>query len=255
MIILLPFRGRVGCSSAELDGRCSLYRGYTFMGGKNHQPCRTHLLPATQLSRFLSLGLAQLELGNVALEDLLICELKGGQGNVDRIVSLMEQSRKALLSARSACNELRGSMSKQRYVDLPTLRTTDLPMLGERLRSQNMVDSGAWDWVSTVMLDSGFAGILDWFCSEIEEIERKTGRLQDAISALSSSAERREVVSVIEENRPGNIKVAFADLYTTWSNFNARFLASSMLSTSLWYSFSEYPTLVQEPAAIPLGNG
>ncbi len=215
------------------------------MGGKNHQPCRTYLLPATQLSRALSLGFAHLEFGNVALEDLLICELNGGQGSVDQIVSSMKQSRNALFSARSACNALRESMTSQHYKDLPTLRTLNLSLLGEQLHSQGMINSSAWDWVSAMMLESGFVGVLDWFSSEIENIERKTGQLQDTISALSSSAERREVVNVLEENRSGNIKIAFADLYMTWSNFNVRFLASSMLSTSLWYSFNGYPAIVQ----------
>lgn len=52
------------------------------MGGKNHQPCSGYLALSTKLSRSLSLANAELELANVALEDLILAELDGNTGSL-----------------------------------------------------------------------------------------------------------------------------------------------------------------------------
>lgn len=50
-----------------------------------------------------------------------------------------------------------------------------------------------------------------------------------------------------------SFKPGFAVLYTAWTKFNALFLASSLLSTELWYAFtgkgSLAPTKLQLRAA------
>jgi hypothetical protein len=63
------------------------------------------------------------------------------------------------------------------------------------------------------------------------------------VSALEGIARKGEVTRTLEENRPGNIKEAFANLYCAWAKFNQDFLASSLLSTELWYAFNGYGSL------------
>ncbi|TXH01021.1 MAG: hypothetical protein E6R05_06185, partial [Candidatus Moraniibacteriota bacterium] len=97
------------------------------MGGKNHQPCKTYLANSTRLSRYLSLAYAHLELGNAALEDILLGELSPDWNSRDAIGHYRDLQRELVTSvgelghAKLALATLRQQMDETGFADLPTL--------------------------------------------------------------------------------------------------------------------------------------
>lgn len=219
------------------------------MGGQNHQPCRKYLPDSTEISRSLSLAYAELELGNVALEDLLLNEPNGGGGSVSPITKRLIASISSLKAALQFCSNLRSRMSQLDFVDLPTLQNTDLAALGERLSAEGMIVLEAWAVVADKMNEGGFEAMLSVLETKIQELIILTQELGDAINRLEQAAAVGKLSAILEENRQGNIKPQFAKLYCAWSTFNQIFLASSLLSTELWYILTGKASLCSSPAA------
>lgn len=213
------------------------------MGGKNHQPCSNYLPESTKLSRALSIAYAMLELGNGALEDAIIAELEGHKGRIEPITTFLERSEKALCEAASCASLLEQRMDELNFTDLPTLCKLDLDAIGIDFARRGLADLNAWQCISAKLRGNGFRTVLSGFGTTIAALTKCTATLKDQIAALAPTASRGEIGRVLEENREGNIKVAFAKLYTAWSQFNAIFLASSLLSTELWYAFNGFGSL------------
>lgn len=214
------------------------------MGGMNHQPCSGYLAKSTELSRALSLAKARLELGNIALEDLLLGELKGSPSTTDEIVVSLDGSLQALASAQQAAIELRQQMDEVGYADLPPLATLDWEAIGERLITQGLNDNRAWGEALKTIRTGGFYRMIDRFQSDISQLIAETDVLREEIKALEPAARIGAVNLVLEENRNGNIRPQFARLYTSWACFSQMFLASSLISTEIWYAFNRHGSLV-----------
>lgn len=218
------------------------------MGGKNHQPCGSYLPESTRISRALSSAHAQCELANVALEDLIITELDGRRGTVLQVVSQLEASELSLHTAIDFVGALKTKMDNSGFTDLPTLKTTDLDAIGINFANRGIADKEAWEAAAAIMRSGGFYGMLVHFLSGIATLREMTSQLRLEIVRLDGAAKTGEVNRIIEENRALNIKTSFAQLYTGWSRFNALFLASSLISTEVWYAFRGYGSLA-DPGA------
>lgn len=220
------------------------------MGGKNHQPCSSYLENSTKMSRSLSSARAELEGANIALEDLLLAELSGQRGSVRPITAKLDSSEGVLNEALSHCHALRRQMADNDFVDLPTLKKTNLHEVGDDFTGKGMVDSGAWARACAIMSATGFVGMLTHFEAEIAKLRELTALLNEQTLALHGAANAGQTCSVLEENRSGNIKIAFAQLYATWNTFDQVFLASSMLSTELWYRHTGKKSLCENAAML-----
>src|SRR4030042_2001572 len=183
------------------------------MGGKNHQPCHIYLAESTRLSRFLSLAYAELELGNVALEDVILAELNGQNGDTSVISKHLNFSMQSLTGATKMIGKIRQKMDEKDFADLPTLRKLNLWALGESLAENGLTDRTSWKMISEKMLKGGFREVLVLFESSIESLSVKTSSLMTKITALEDAAQKGEVSRILEENRPCNIKEDFAGLY------------------------------------------
>lgn len=220
------------------------------MGGKNHQPCKKYLPNSTEVSRATSLALAELELANVAIEDLILAELADGVGTVTNALEHLHASRRAISSACAAAGRLREHMEAESFRDLPTLRRVNLDTLGDQLAERNIVDAGAWARISELMNRAGFFCVLAHFDTSLDRLADKTDRLIECISELTDTVSRGGLTQLVEGNEPGNFKIPFAILYNAWSIFQLEFVASSMLSTELWYRHTECGSLVEVPQPI-----
>lgn len=211
------------------------------MGGMNHQPCNkpgtSYLRFSTMMSRWLSVAYSEVEQANVALEDVLLAELDGNGvgGTVTQVSKLLDDSRFELTQLLGVVRMLREDMQKHDFNDLPTLQSTDLELLGTQLITAGMVQSASWSIVYKMMRRDGFHGVLDYFEQEIGGLRQQTKALIDAVNGTEEMAKVGQLNFVLEENRLGNFKVEFATLYSSWHWFQQVFLASSMLSTELWY--------------------
>lgn len=213
------------------------------MGGKNHQPCRNYIEPSTRLSRAVSIACIELETANVHLEDLLLAEFGGGHGTVDGICDHLELSRKALLEVMGSIELLQSRMDKLGYKDLPSLHKIDLNKLGQKLADMGLVDKSSWDVMSSTMVGGSFYANLTRFKDHVLDLVNMTVTLNIAIGNLRASADEGKTNVILEENLPGNIRVDFARLYSSWSDFNREFLASSILSTEVWYASEGFGSL------------
>ena len=215
------------------------------MGGKNHQPCNAYLETSTRMSRAASLVYIAFEQANVCLEDLILAELNGSRGSVEGVLSSLDTSKGGLSDLRQEISNLRAEMEEKGYSDLPSLATIDLEELGRRLRADGMVEEDAWEVISEKMKAVGFYGVLDFFHDHASGLLHLTNLLARGIRNLRASVEEGSVSSVLEENRSGNVKREFARLYASWKRFDCLFLASSVLSTELWYAFNQFGSLVE----------
>jgi hypothetical protein len=220
------------------------------MGGVNHQPCGSYFPESTELSKAISMSYATLELANVALEDLILNEVGGGNGSVEGITERLNQSQDNLGNARKILEKLRAKMDENNFIDLPTLRKTNLKSVGHDLAAKNLININAWQKVSSIMEKHGFYGMISHFDGHLKTLQDKTAQLNSAVRVLSEKATHGLVIRTLEENQPGNIKVEFADLYTSWAEFHQDFLASSILSTELWYIFRGYGSLSDAAAKL-----
>lgn len=237
------------------------------MGGKNHQPCnkpppsegggkpkpgKNYLYHSTKLSRALSQSLALLELANVSLEDVLLWEMEGeDSSSLDLMQEYLTLSIRALEDAEASLSELANLMRERNFKDLPTLHTLDLSSLGVRLSKKAVIDSKSWNEVQTLMERKGFWGMVGYCRTRIQYLHRLTLQLLAAIEELKEAAQFTSVISILEENQPGNIKLEFGRLYTAWHHFNLRFVASSLLSTELWYQHQGFGSLLDKHEVRP----
>lgn len=213
------------------------------MGGKNHQPCAIYLKSSTKLSRFASAARARLELANIALEDVLLAELDGKRGEATLLLKELDASRAFIADALTTLADLHDEMVRNEYQDLPSLRKISVSATGTDFSREKMINQAAWNKVSASMKGKGFWGIIELFELRLKAIAELTEFLSAKISRLQPQIDKGELSLVVEQNRQGNFKIEFARLYNEWSEFEQEFLASSMLSTELWYQFNGFGSL------------
>ncbi|HEX9608605.1 MAG TPA: hypothetical protein VGA06_00105 [Candidatus Paceibacterota bacterium] len=203
------------------------------------------------MSRESSTAFAWVERANIALENVLLNELRDkSSGSLAEVTDRLHESRSAISRLRTAIDSLRGDMDKHHFEDLPTLHVTDLEKLGEQFAQAGLVQEVVWKQIIAKMGSGGFYAMLWWFNEEINRIDRITMDLMNAVAATESDAKVGQLNLVLEENRPGNFKVEFAQLYTAWLRFQQVFLASSMLSTELWYRYCGVGSLLGKDESV-----
>lgn len=213
------------------------------MGGKNHQPCHSYLLNSTKLSRHLSLAYAHLELSNASLEDIIINELTSehtfqGGDHYPVLIHELDVSTRELQNAQEALLRLRTQMQTDGFIDLPSLGRLDLNSIGAHLVHQGAVAYDAWTQAKIIMGKGGFFEMTNYFETSLIELIDLSQDLHTKFQELKQNICQGTLSTVIEENQAGNFKIEFAALYTKWSQFNGLFLASSLISTELWYAFT-----------------
>jgi hypothetical protein len=214
------------------------------MGGINHQPCRTYLAESTRLSRCVSSARSHFEQANIALEDVILLELDGKSGSAGPIKHHLQLSQDHLLSTLSCLGALKAKMEEMGYRDLPELRAVDLSELGNKLVSSGMAGKQSWDKMSGIMSSQTFYGNVREFETQASALLRLTQDLLSAVSDVTDFADDGKLNEVLEENRTGNFKRQFARLYASWNKFMSDFLASSLISTEIWYAHNGFGSLV-----------
>lgn len=216
------------------------------MGGKNHQPCSGYLKNSTRLSRFLSLAIVRLEMSNVGFEDVILAELDDTVGDMTPVIENLSASLDEIIAMSACIADLRRQMDENDFQDLPSLTSVDLTSVGASLVASKRVDAHAWHEAQEIMQAGSFYRMLDLFDQHIARLKADTEHLIVQIAALDASTGK--INRVLEENRKGNIRPAFARLYTGLGEFNALFLASALISTELWYSFNNFGSLTDDRA-------
>lgn len=221
------------------------------MGGQNHQPCNrpqtSYLRFSTKMSRDLSVARTHMETANIHLEDVLLGELEENRGGaLSKILDQLTMSSNSLVEMQETILLLREDMDANAFEDLPTLHSADLDGIGVEFSSVGIVENGAWNSIVDIMREHGFYGVLDFFDQEISFLQQQTGELNSAIRNADSAARAGQLNLVLEQNQPANFKVQFAQLYSAWHRFQQIFLASSMLSTELWYRYCGVGSLLEQ---------
>ncbi len=215
------------------------------MGGMNHQPCGRYLANSTRVSRFMSVAKSNLELANVALEDLILAELDGQIGDSAPIIGFLDLSKDNLESMTMAMHDLAQQMLDEGYADLPPMKTIDLTMFGREMRAAGLHRSeSSWIVIAAMMQNSGFAPTLRHHVESTKHLVDLTDALKGRIVNAGEAVQCGQLSLALEENRAENFKPEFARLYTSWANFQQEFLASSMISTEVWYHFNQNGSLI-----------
>lgn len=216
------------------------------MGGINHQPCSSYLRNSTTISRLMTAAYASFLRANVALEDVILEELDGRRGDLSPVLSALSDSRSLLLQCKASFGNLRLQMKVLGFSDLPTLHEVNLDALGEDLGCVGAVDRESWKLFANTMRHKGFRGALSLLEESNESLINLTAQLRGEAEALLPEAQRGQLSLVLEENRSGNLKLTFAMLFSTWSTYTQEFLASSLISTELWYAYKGFGSVVPQ---------
>lgn len=217
------------------------------MGGINHQPCNKFVAESTRLSRCVSLARINFEQGNVALEDVIILELEGKKGSVSPIKHHLQLSQDHILAAVGQLSALEAKMKELDYHDLSALHKLDEVEFGRKLVEAGLVEQGSWTKMSSMMKTSTFFANVAEFKTQFHSLLKLTSDLLTAVTQLTDSADDGQLHDVVEENWRGNIKVEFARLYTAWNRLHSDFLASSLVSTEVWYLENGFRSLLEAP--------
>lgn len=220
------------------------------MGAKNHQPCNEYLPDSIKLSRALSHARVEMETANIHLEDLLLAELAGGHRELDNILISLNNTVSAFRSSLNSTTDLRTRMMNANYQDLPTLNRLDLDALGRALAEEKVVHQHSWNRAVNVMKSKGFYSILNEFDDTINQLIAGLLALIERISKVTDVSINGEIGVMLEQNKKGNFKKQFAKLFSELSSFEQYFLASSILSTELWYAFNGFGSLTEISARV-----
>ncbi len=220
------------------------------MGGINHQPCRAYLPESTRLSRFVSLARLQFEQANVALEDVIILELEHQSGSVNPIKHHLQLSQDHIISVLGALKALKEKMDTLAYQDLSPLSVMDSEQVGSALTRAGFVEQSSWHKMISLMKKGTFYANVKEFESQMANLLKLTQHLLSAVCHLADFADDGTLHEILEGNREGNIKASFARLYTAWNQFHGDFLASSLVSTEVWYAENGFGSLLTKSADV-----
>ncbi len=222
------------------------------MGGMNHQPCGSYLPKSTELSKQVSLITIAMHQANVHLEEVILAELDGYSGKVQSIISSLVSVESGLSEALHINEELRFMMAANGYRDLAPLETiawdSDLAL---RMRDEGLVAVGSWRRMVDIMRRKTFYGNLDYFDQGFKKTRDLTIALRECFENLPRECARK-IHLVAEENQEGNFKKPFAQLFTRWLKFQQDFLASSLVSTEVWYASTHVGSVLEsnQPALV-----
>lgn len=223
------------------------------MGGINHQPCNrpktAYLRFSTLMSRALSNARAEFEKGNVCLEDVLLRETthRFGTGTLADAIRSLNNSRRFLHDVQLAAHLLRKNMQENKFEDLHKQLGIDLSGITAELREAGIASGPKLDSVATVLSSGGFYAVLDVFVEFTKELRADIDALAKGLTLLTGAESSGTVTDILEGNLPGNIRVEFARTYSRFNRFQEFFLASSAISTDVWYRWINAGTLAGGP--------
>ena len=200
----------------------------------NHQPCNRYLDLSTKLSRLVSLTTIHIETANVHLEDILLVELSGSQSGIEPIISSLSQVEQDIQEAMNISAAMRQHMDDLGYEDLSSLHSLDAERVGENLASAGLVEKDAWDKMSNLMKNGTFYANIRNFDASFARTVELVNEVKEVFLKLRHRA--GDIHCIAEKNQDGNFKVSFARLLTHWTRFHAEFLASSLVSTEVYYA-------------------
>ncbi len=221
------------------------------MGGINHQPCRNspaYLVHSTRMSRFFSRARSSFERANEALEDVLLAEIEGvnPSGTTQKIILFLDECKNELTNMQDSITDLVTEMRRGGDVDLPTFRAIDLVACGNAFVTAGIVAQTDWDSTVRQMREGSFYRVLDEHSVSVSRLIEESVQLATEMSALENAARARKLTLVLENNEHGNIKATFAKFYRSWNEFTGKFLASSMLTTELWYRYNRTGSILDQ---------
>jgi hypothetical protein len=202
------------------------------------------------MSRHANLALAQLELANVALEDLLLAELKGDVGDLNQVQNQLCGSRASVSRLIASIDDLTTEMDNQNFRDVYVDHLINLNVVGKAFARSGMVSTESWAKVVQNVQTHGFRKNLASIREQAALIAECTDALTQKIYNLREAASQGSVTKVLEENLDGNLKVEFAQLYQAWIKFQGFSLASSLLSSEIHYASEGYGSLLEENTGI-----
>ncbi len=217
------------------------------MGGQNHQPCNRYLVESTELSKSLSLARVRIEMANVAIEDVLLSELRGDPFDAQLTADVTGSLRGSAENLRQMevwLDQISIKLSEAGGWEPPTVTQIDWEQIGFELEAAGAVNQKSWNAMAAARLSTGFIGVIAAYKTKIATLVSLTDKLLVEFDGLVPVISVRGFAVAVEENRCGDFKLAFARLYNQWSEFQQMFLASALLSTESWYSWTNCGSLV-----------
>ncbi len=215
------------------------------MGGINHQPCRQFLGKSTLMSRSVSLAGISIEGFNVRLEGEILKNLNGEQADVATLVYGLREASNMVAGVKASIKSLRQQMSELYYVDLPAAKLVNLPQLCSGFSSKGMVAIDAAEEIAKAYAAGGFESAIAHLDGLVESVQFAAGELLSKVERLHALG-IKNIAEEFETNGDGNIRPEFAVLYTAWTKFHQQFLASSLISTEIYYKQERCGSLIEE---------
>ncbi len=204
------------------------------MGGQNHQPCREFLANSTRLSRGVSCVSISLETFNIRLEDKILANLDGEYVTLDHLLTCAKEVKSKVQLVHEAFGILSLQMDERYYVDLPAANGFDYQDFGNKVSAAGMVGQVPFRRIAMQYKVGGFRAALAYMRAEAVGFEGKVDTMLALVEFLVSE-KVADIAAEFESNGIGNIRPDFAKMYTAWHDFQQTFLASSLISTEIFY--------------------
>jgi hypothetical protein len=217
----------------------------------NHQPCRTYLQNSTRMSLAVSLAGIALESSNVALERILLDEMDGGRISFDFFATALMETEVKFGDILHRISVLRIQMRDEGYIDLPTIHDSRLDVFIDNAVAARLLQGPHALNVLQLYRSKTFDGVLSDFEQQVNHLALNLRTLSQQLRFCQGKVGRNHTLEAeLEHNGVGNLRPAFALLYTAWTNFHQFFLASSLVSTEAWYMHENAGSLLDDQTAI-----
>lgn len=182
----------------------------------------------------MSLTSMALESFNVKLEDMILVNLVN-ESVSPRILSIeVRHVMDSVVRAEQSIDMLLMQMDELYYVDLPATDDFQLDEFGDKVIPRLMVGTEAYKEIATHYKAGGFRSALNHLRVKHSQFGFAVADMATKVQELADT-DVDDIAVEFESNDTGNIRPQFAVMYTTWSQFHQMFLASSLISTEIFY--------------------
>ncbi len=220
------------------------------MGGINHQPCKHYLAQSTRMSRAMSMTGIALEVLNVKLEDIILSNLNGETVDLDMLLSSAQSLSDNAERGDLAIAALISQMDELYYVDLPVASSFNHALFGKKAVAKAMVTQYGFDEIAEKYISGGFRAAISHLRTCHSDFHRSVVQMHRQIEDLKR-LDISDIAFEFESNGTGNIRPQFAKMYTSWDRFRQMFLASSLISTEIFYISESCGSLLGEKIPVP----
>jgi len=219
------------------------------MGGINHQPCSEYDPQAILLSNSLSQACAKFWSGNGKIEDALVFEigdmLDQAKFSLTQAEFEIKESLRLIETTDANMVKLLQLMEKRSFQDFSSLSKINFEVFKEGLKNIGLMSTDELLWQSSVVDISkgGYQRMFKSLRARFHALSEKTQQFLNVFKQAQELMTKGDLQNSFNENRFGEFKRTFGNLFFAWNETMQVFYYSSIISLELWYLQHKFGSL------------